>query len=69
MQEILSLASNLLEILKPLIAPSEHERWAKEFWRIKELNDERWKKIKAALAAGDIPALNIILAELLELQD
>ena len=67
MGELIELIGQLLGILKPIIAPSEYEKWCKEFWKIKEENDEKKKRIVEALAAGDVGALNIILAELLEL--
>jgi hypothetical protein len=67
MPGLVELIGELLATLKPLVAPSEYDRLVKIFWKIKEENDEAWKRIKAALAAGDISALNAILAELLEL--
>jgi hypothetical protein len=67
MGELCGLISSILGILKPHISPSEYEKWDKQFWDLKEKNDERRKKIKEALLNSDISALNIILSDLLEL--
>jgi hypothetical protein len=64
---LVKLIAQLLGILKSIIAPSEYEKWCKEFWKIKEENDAKKKRIAEALAAGDVGALNIILSDLLEL--
>lgn len=67
MAQIIALVSELLGILKPIISPSEYERLDKEFQKLREENDAKKKRIKEALASDDLAALNVLLAELLEL--
>jgi hypothetical protein len=65
MGDIIKLIGTLLGILKPLIAPTEYDKYAKEFWAIKEANEKQKAKIKEALASGDVAGLNVLLSELL----
>ena len=63
------MIQDLLGILKPHISPSEFDRYSKIYWGLKEENEKRRKKIKDALLADDVPTLNALLAELLDLPD
>jgi len=64
MGEIIKLATELLGLLKPVISPSEYDRYVKELWAIKDKNEKQRAKIKEALASGDVAALNVLLEEL-----
>jgi hypothetical protein len=65
MTEIIKLVTELLGLLKPVISPSEYDRYVKELWAIKDKNEKLRTQIKDALASGDVAALNILLSLLL----
>ena len=67
MSAYIGLILELLKLLKPIIAPSEYEKYCKQLEKLEKENAERKKKIKDALVSGDISALNAILSDLLDL--
>lgn len=66
MTEIIALASQLLGLLKPVISPSEYDRYLKELWAIKDKNEKLRTKIREALASGNVADLNALLGILLD---
>lgn len=66
MIELIKLATQLLGQLKPVISPSEYDRYLKELWAIRDKNEKLRTKIKDALASGDVATLNALLGILLD---
>jgi len=62
MGDIIKLVTELLGLLKPIISPSEYDRYVKALWAIKDKNEKLRTQIKDALASGDIALLNTLLA-------
>ena len=60
--EILKLINELL----PMIHPDEQAKVRAKIEKMEKERDEKRKKALAAGEAGDIPALNLLLSELLD---
>ena len=67
MTEIIALINTLLGILKPVISPTEYDTYQKQLQAIEEKNAKLSTEITAALANGDVAALNALLAVLFDL--
>jgi formate dehydrogenase maturation protein FdhE len=60
--ELLKILAELL----PMIHPDERAKVQAKIEKLEKERDEKRKKALAAVEAGDIPALNLLLAELLD---
>ena len=60
--EILKLINELL----PMIHPDEQAKVRAKIEKMEKERDEKRKKALAAVEAGDVPALNLLLSELLD---
>jgi len=61
------LILELILKLLPIIKPSELEKIKNEISKLEDEHEKDKKEALAALKAGDIPALNLIITRLLDL--
>jgi len=61
------LILELILKLLPIIKPSELEKIKNEISKLEDEREKDKKEALAALKAGDIPALNLIISRILEL--
>ena len=67
MTEILALITELLSILKPVLSPTEYDKYLKQLTAIEEKNAKLSTEIKAALASGDVELLDTLLGLIFDL--